>query len=108
MVSFFLILPTSTSFPFADCYLLMGFCRFILMTSHEQRNHQLLTNPVVNFKQPKRRAEMVFQKRSSSEMESCGGGQVAEMPRVPKSARVRGFLRIDSALASLAALVCQV
>uniref|UniRef100_K4A6Y5 Ubiquitin-like domain-containing protein n=1 Tax=Setaria italica TaxID=4555 RepID=K4A6Y5_SETIT len=30
---------------------------------------------------------MVFQKRSSSEMESCGGGQIAEMPRVPKSAR---------------------
>lgn len=71
------------------------------MTSHEQRNHQLLTNAPVNFKQPKRRAEMVFQKRSSSEMESCGGGQVAEMPRVPKSARVRGFQRIDSALASL-------
>ncbi|KAL6645870.1 hypothetical protein ACP70R_017478 [Stipagrostis hirtigluma subsp. patula] len=30
---------------------------------------------------------MVFQKRSSSEMESCGGSQAAEMPRVPKSAR---------------------
>ncbi|CAN6284756.1 unnamed protein product [Urochloa humidicola] len=30
---------------------------------------------------------MVFQKRSSSEMEPCGGGQVAEMPRVPKCAR---------------------
>ena len=44
---------------------------------------------------------MVFQKRSSSEMESCGGGQVAEMPRVPKSARVCAFQRIDSDLASL-------
>ena len=43
---------------------------------------------------------MVFQKRSS-EMESCGGGQVAEMPRVPKSARVCAFQRIDSDLASL-------
>nr|CAB3501266.1 unnamed protein product [Digitaria exilis] len=30
---------------------------------------------------------MVFQKRSSSEMEPSGGGQVAEMPRVPKFAR---------------------
>lgn len=63
------------------------------MTSHEQRNHQLLTNPLVNFKQPKRRAEMVFQKKSSSEMESCGGGQVAEMPRVPKSARGKRSVR---------------
>jgi len=34
-------------------------------------------------------------------MESCGGGQVAEMPRVPKSARVCAFQRIDSDLASL-------
>ncbi|RLN42796.1 telomere repeat-binding protein 5-like [Panicum miliaceum] len=36
---------------------------------------------------------MVFQKRSSSEMESCGGGQVAEMPRVPKSARGKRSVR---------------
>ncbi|KAG2552954.1 telomere repeat-binding protein 5-like [Panicum virgatum] len=35
---------------------------------------------------------MVFQKRSS-EMESCGGGQVAEMPRVPKSARGKRSVR---------------
>jgi hypothetical protein len=35
-------------------------------------------------------------------MESCGRGQAAvEIPRVPKSARVRGFQRIDSDLASL-------
>lgn len=44
---------------------------------------------------------MVFQKRSSSEMEPSGGGQVAEMPRVPKFARVCGFQRIDSDLALL-------
>jgi hypothetical protein len=84
----------------------MGSCRFGSGTSHEQRNHQLLTNPLLNFKQPKPRAEMVFQKwSSSSEMESCGGGQVPEMPRVPKSARVRGLQRIDSAVASLPLVV---
>ncbi|AQL07675.1 initiator binding protein1 [Zea mays] len=37
---------------------------------------------------------MVFQKwSSSSEMESCGGGQVPEMPRVPKSARGKRSVR---------------
>ncbi|CAL4930364.1 unnamed protein product [Urochloa decumbens] len=37
---------------------------------------------------------MVFQKRpSSSEMEPCVGGQVAEMPRVPKSARGKRSVR---------------
>ncbi|XP_062210763.1 telomere repeat-binding protein 5-like [Phragmites australis] len=36
---------------------------------------------------------MVFQKRSSSEMESCGGSQVAEMPRVPKSAKGKRSIR---------------
>ncbi|KAL6907621.1 hypothetical protein ACP4OV_002660 [Aristida adscensionis] len=36
---------------------------------------------------------MVFEKRSSSEMESCGGSQVAEMPRVPKSARGKRSVR---------------
>ncbi|GJN08304.1 hypothetical protein PR202_ga26210 [Eleusine coracana subsp. coracana] len=36
---------------------------------------------------------MVFQKRSSSEMESGGGSQVAEMPRVPKSARGKRSVR---------------
>jgi len=36
---------------------------------------------------------MVFQKRSSSELEASGGGQVAEMPRVPKSARGKRSVR---------------
>ena len=36
---------------------------------------------------------MVFQKRTSSEMESCGGSHVAEMPRVPKSARGKRSVR---------------
>ncbi|KQK22345.1 telomere repeat-binding protein 5 [Brachypodium distachyon] len=36
---------------------------------------------------------MVFQKRSSSEMEVCGGSHVAEMPRVPKSARGKRSVR---------------
>uniref|UniRef100_A0A0D9VSG8 HTH myb-type domain-containing protein n=1 Tax=Leersia perrieri TaxID=77586 RepID=A0A0D9VSG8_9ORYZ len=36
---------------------------------------------------------MVFQKRSSLEMESGGGSQVAEMPRVPKFARGKRSIR---------------
>uniref|UniRef100_A0A0E0CYP5 HTH myb-type domain-containing protein n=1 Tax=Oryza meridionalis TaxID=40149 RepID=A0A0E0CYP5_9ORYZ len=36
---------------------------------------------------------MVFQKRSSLEMESGGGSHVAEMPRVPKSARGKRSIR---------------
>ncbi|KAM0908729.1 hypothetical protein ACQ4PT_015267 [Festuca glaucescens] len=36
---------------------------------------------------------MVFQKRTSSEMEACGGSHVAEMPRVPKSARGKRSVR---------------
>lgn len=36
---------------------------------------------------------MVFQKRASSEMEACGGSHVAEMPRVPKSARGKRSVR---------------
>lgn len=47
---------------------------------------------------------MVFQKRTSSEMESCGGSHVAEMPRVPKSARVCR-LRLSASKFGLAAPV---
>ncbi|TVU47580.1 hypothetical protein EJB05_07186 [Eragrostis curvula] len=36
---------------------------------------------------------MVFPKRSSSEMESCAGSQVAEMPHFPKSARGKRSVR---------------
>ncbi|CAM0872506.1 unnamed protein product [Alopecurus aequalis] len=36
---------------------------------------------------------MVFQKRTSSEIEACGGSHVAEMPRVPKSARGKRSVR---------------